>query len=131
MLSTVAILAAAAGVSAQEGPLICSITSGLECDASSQCQAPLPDPPAPTFIHVDTEGGLITLLAPESRRGEQTRIGTATVQDGRTILTGAEAGRGWSMAIENEDLSMTLTMTEPGTGIVVFGACMAAGETTP
>jgi hypothetical protein len=131
VFSFVSLALAAAGAAAQEVPLVCSVTRGIECDNALECQPPLPDFPPPTFIHVDIDGGLITLLAPESRRGEQTGIGTVTRMDGNTILTGAEAGRGWSMVIAEEDLDMTLTMTDDGTGFVVFGVCLAEDETSP
>jgi hypothetical protein len=133
LLSLGALLVGAPAIAAQSAPMVCSVVSGLECDDSLNCQPPLElrDLPPPTFIHVDVEGGVITLLAPESRRGEQTTIGTATRQEGQTILTGAEAGRGWSMVISDDDLDMSLTMTEDGTGFVVFGACIPEDRVTP
>ncbi len=87
--------------------------------------------PPPTFIHVDVEGGVITLLAPESRRGEQTSIAATARQEGQTILSGAEAGRGWSMVISDDDFDMSLTMTEDRTGFVVFGECIPEDQVTP
>lgn len=124
-------LLVASAAAAQDVPLVCSVQQGLECDASLDCAVPLRDPPPPTFIHVDVEGGVITLLAPESRRGEATQIGSTARQGGNTILTGAEAGRGWAMVIGDESLAMTLTMSEDRTGFVVFGACLPADETSP
>lgn len=131
-LTSIVILALAApAATAQSAPLVCSVVSGLECDDSLNCQQPLRDPPPPTFIHVDIDAGTITLLAPESRRGEQTRVGAVAQQDGKTILSGAEAGRGWSMVLSDEDFDMSLTITEDGTGFIAFGACIPEDQVTP
>jgi hypothetical protein len=130
-LSLVILAVAASAATAQTAPLVCSVVSGLECDDSLNCQPPLRDPPPPTFIHVDVEAGVITLLAPESRRGEQTRVGAVARQDGKTILSGAEGGRGWSMVLSDEDLDMSLTITDDGTGFVAFGACIPEDQVTP
>ncbi len=124
-------LAWAGALGAQEVPLVCSVQQGLECDSELDCAAPIPDLPPPTFIHVDVASGVITLLAPESRRGESTQIGAAAHEGGNTILSGVEAGRGWTMIINDEELAMTLTMAEDRTGFVIFGTCIRSDQTSP
>ena len=49
----------------------------------------------------------------------------------QVILTGAEAGRGWTMHISEGDLAMSLAIAEDRTAFVVFGECIREEETRP
>ena len=55
------------------------------------------------------------------------QVFSRTHVDGRMLLQGVQRGLGWSMAINAEDGTMTLTGALPGTGFVVSGACTPAG----
>ena len=112
-------------------PLVCSIARGVECNGDLDCQPPTARTNAPTFIHVDPDKKLVTLLGPPSRRGETTRIQAMDRSGGLLTLSGVEAGRGWSLVITESTGNMTLTVADPDAGFVVFGRCLCADETTP
>ena len=83
---------------------------------------------APTFLRVNTETMEVTLLAPDSRKGEVTVIGEVKRGDQRWVITGVEDGRAWSMVI-SDDGYMTLSVTGDGATWSVFGnACWRRNE---
>ncbi len=122
----------AAGGPAADSPLVCSLVRAVECDGTLNCGPPINTlGAAPTFLNVDLDGKRITILAPAERRGETTEIRAIERTEDRVVLTGIEAGRGWSMIIFEEDNSMILTMTAEGSGFVVFGNCIDSEMTSP
>ncbi len=110
---------------------LCSIVRGVECNELLECGPPELDRPAVTFLRVDPDADLITLLAPEERRGELTHIGTKSRDGSNLIMAGVEAGRAWTMILSEADGKMALTINFGDAGYVVFGACMPADQTTP
>jgi hypothetical protein len=110
---------------------VCSIGKAIECDGDLNCGPPAPQQVAPTFIHLDLDDSRITLLAPEERRGEVTQIG-AMVRDGdQVILSGIEAGRGWSLSMSESTGKMSITINFGDAGWIVFGQCMAEDQASP
>jgi len=110
---------------------VCSLTETIECDADLNCGPPAPGLPPPTFIHVDLENSRITLLAPEVRRGETTQI-RATESDGDgVIMSGIEAGLGWSMAMSHTDGRALVTVNLGDASLVAVGQCIAESRVTP
>lgn len=103
----------------------------MECDEKLGCAPPQLDVTPPSFLHVDVDKKVITLLAPAERRGEQTAIRAAERLDDRLVLSGIEASRGWGMVVEDADGSMTLTVTMAGAGFVVFGNCISVATASP
>ena len=122
----------ASGTATDDGPLVCSIVRGVECDDGLNC-GPMTSTrgAVPTFLDVDLDAGRITILAPDERRGEITEIRAIERTEDRVIMTGIEASRGWSMLIFEADGSMVLTMTAEGSGFVVFGQCIAREMASP
>ena len=103
---------------------ICSINSAMECVDGGECGAPdLGGLDKPTFLRVDAGKKKITLLAPESRKGEVTEISTVKEIDDLWVLTGVERGRAWSMVISKEGY-MTLSVTYDGVTWAAFGNSM-------
>ncbi|MGB2960347.1 MAG: hypothetical protein WBD30_15780 [Bacteroidota bacterium] len=103
---------------------LCSITSAVECADGEPCGEPdLGGLAPPTFLRVDAVKKKITLLAPDSRRGETTEIGTVRETEDIWVFTGVERGRAWSMVISREG-HMTLSVTYDGVTWTVFGNCM-------
>jgi hypothetical protein len=103
---------------------ICSINSAVECADGVECGSPdLGGLDRPTFLRVDAERKAITILAPGSRRGEVTEIGTVKEIDDLLVLTGVERGRAWSMVISREGY-MTLSVTYDGVTWTAFGNSM-------
>ena len=78
----------------------------------------------------DLDAMAVTLLAPEERRGEITRITGMERREGRALLSGIESDRSWSVMIL-DDGSMTLTIAAEESGFVVFGRCLPADQTRP
>ena len=128
-VSLAPLLLAAAPV-ADDVAYVCSVVRGIECDELLDCGPPQPDRPPPTFLHIDPDADTITLLAPEERRGEVTRIDTKVRDGDNLIMTGVEAGRAWTMILSEADGKMALTVNFGDAGYVVFGACMPADQTT-
>ena len=54
---------------------------------------------------------------------ETTAIENVRVNDGQTILQGAEGGRAWSMVINQMTGDMTAAIAGDETGFVLFGVC--------
>ena len=114
-----------AGVRGDAEPYVCSLTKAVECD-SELCGAPAPpDLPFPTFIRVDLDNDLITLLAPAERSGETTQI-RATERSGDYVaMTGINAGRGWSMTLSETNGAAVITVNLGNAAYVAFGQCIA------
>lgn len=127
----VAPLLVSAGAAQIESPMICSVARGVECADDLACGPPVPQLVPPTFLHVDLDTRIVTLLGPPERRGETSQIRAVASEGGHTILTGIEAGRAWGMVIADADGSMSLTVTMERSAFVVFGNCIAENETSP
>ncbi len=107
------------------GPVwICSVTRAVEClDDGTVGKPDLGGLAPPTFLRVDTNRKEITLLAPESRRGEVTVIDRVLEEKNMWVLTGVDNGRAWSMVISS-DGHMTLSVSYDGVTWSVFGHSM-------
>ncbi|UCF19490.1 MAG: hypothetical protein JSU87_16465 [Gemmatimonadota bacterium] len=110
---------------------VCSLKRGIECDSDVNCGPPAPQLPPPTFIHVDTEGKLITLLDPPERRGETTQIRIMEDEGDRLIMSGIEAGRTWSMILSKTDHSAAISINLGDAVQVVFAQCIAENQIEP
>jgi hypothetical protein len=103
---------------------ICSITEAVECVENGECGPPdLGGIEPPTFFRVDIDKKEITILAPESRRGEVTKIDIVRQQEDLWLLTGVEEERAWSMVITDSG-HMTLALAVDGNTFTVFGKVM-------
>jgi hypothetical protein len=79
-------------------------------------------------MRVDADGKTVTLLAPETRRGEVTKI--QDVHKGATqwVFSGVEESRAWSMVISAAG-HMTLSVTTDGATWSVFGHALREDAT--
>ncbi len=118
---------------AQEPDAICALGALRECGPGLECLAAAPwqDLEPPAFIRVDVEESTITILSPPSRRGEVTQILRMESGGDHIILTGIEAGRGWSMVIAISDGDLTLGTTADGVVFIERGKCIDAGLLEP
>ncbi len=120
-----------AGVRGEPDPYVCSLTKAVECD-SDLCGPPaLPDTPHPTFIRVDLDNNLITLLAPDERRGETTQIRAIERSGDHVVMTGINAGRGWTMTLSETDGGAVITVNLEDAAFVVFAQCIAEDVLSP
>ena len=100
---------------------ICSVSEAVAIDEDGTIGPPdLGGLDAPTFLRVDADNKAVTLLAPESRSGETTRINSVHEEDGIWVFAGVEEGRAWSMVISAAGY-MTLSVTSDGGTWSVFG----------
>jgi hypothetical protein len=122
-----------AAVVAQEASAVCAFGALQECGPNLEClpASPWQDPEPPGFVRVDVEASTISILSPPSRRGETTQILGMERTGDHIILTGIEAGRGWSMVIAISDGDMTLSATDDGFAFVGRGKCIDAGLLKP
>ncbi len=118
---------------AQETAALCSIGALQECGPNLQCAnvSPWMDPEPPAFFRFDVETSEITILSPPSRRGETTQVLGQKRTGDHIILTGIEAGRGWSMVIAISDGDMTFSATDDGFAFVGRGKCIDADLLEP
>src|SRR6185436_14849361 len=78
-------------------PLLCAMTTVLECDATAICTRRTPEhAELPPFILVDTERRVVSAVGSDAKPAP---ITSAMRHDGRLLLHGGEAGRGWSANI--------------------------------
>lgn len=110
---------------------LCSVTSAVAVDEDGTIGPPdLGDRERPTFMRIDAAKKELTLLAPESRRGEVTKLETVHEKDGMHILSGVENGRNISLII-TADGRMTLSVIADGVVWSVFGNALAEGDARP
>jgi hypothetical protein len=120
------LVVALCGSASAEPVWICSITEGVETWDDGTCHPPnFGGLAMPTFLKVDLNRKQITLMAPESRRGEITEIGVFQKGDGKWVIAGIEEGRAWSMVISDAG-HMTLSVSGDGTTWSAFGHTMPA-----
>jgi len=112
---------------------LCSITTVVAVDEDGTVGAPdLGGLERPTFLRVDAAKKEVTLLGPESRRGEVTKIETVLEIEGVWVFSGVEDERAWSMIITAKG-QMTLSISNDGVVWSVFGHALpsdavSAGE---
>ncbi|MGI9177254.1 MAG: hypothetical protein ACR2IT_05295, partial [Pirellulales bacterium] len=100
---------------------ICSVSSAVAVDEDGTVGPPdLGDRDRPTFLRVDPAKKELTILAPESRRGEVTKLDTVQEAEGNHIFSGMENGRNVSLIITAEG-RMTLSVIADGVVWSVFG----------
>lgn len=107
---------------------LCSITSAVSVDEDGTVGPPdLGDRERPTFLRIDAEKKELTILAPESRRGEVTKLESFRETEGRHVFTGVENGRIISVIITGEG-RMTLSVINDGVVWSVFGHALPEGQ---
>jgi hypothetical protein len=101
-------------------PLICAVTTIMECDAG-QCDRYAPEGTpagAPRFIKVDVVTKEVTASA-----GRKSTLGSIAHVDGRLILHGGENGRGWTATIDEDTGEMSAGVIDKDHTFSLFGAC--------
>jgi len=100
---------------------LCSVASAVAVDEDGTVGPPdLGDRERPTFFRVDADKKTLTLLAPESRRDEVTKLESVHEADGTHVFSGVENGRSVSLVI-NAEGRMTLSIVADGAVWSVFG----------
>jgi hypothetical protein len=111
--------AAAAGPYDGSRPLLCAVTTIMECDASGQCERQIPDGvTSPRFVRVDVAAQAI--VADTTRKSQ---IKSVARVDGELIVQGSENGRGWSATIDEQTGRMAAAVVDNDHTFSLFGGC--------
>jgi hypothetical protein len=107
---------------------LCSVASAVAVDEDGTVGPPdLGDRERPTFFRVDADKKTLTILAPESRRDEVTKLDSVQETGGTHIFSGIENGRIVSLVITPEG-RMTLSIVGDGVVWSVFGHALPEAE---
>jgi len=120
---TVAIPVVALAAMDGSTPMLCSITTVMECDAAGQCVRITPDvhPDFPSFLKVNVPQKTITAgTGPDGRKSE---IKAVSRIDGRLVLTGGENGRGWAATVAEDTGRLSAGIVTDAFAFTLFGAC--------
>ncbi len=100
--------------------LLCAPADIFECGPSVACQRSTPeDADVSRFLRVDFKKKRLAW-------GEHTAVIQNVVKkEGKTILQGAENGRGWSIVIDQKSGTMSGAISDTARGFLLFGACTA------
>lgn len=107
-------------------PLTCAAIFSAQCTAVDQsCVTGAPWMiNIPVFMQVDFDAKKVTT----TRQYQDTRTSNIRhvekMESGHTAIQGVESTFAWSMLIAAETGTMTLSITGPETGFLVFGACL-------
>lgn len=103
--------------------VICAFMDSRECPADGVCEGgDADDLRLPDFIRIDFKKKRMSALDGE-RRGETTDYTRLERSGGFLVLQGIEGSRGWTLLIAEDGGDVVLTVSDSGTGFVVFGEC--------
>jgi hypothetical protein len=108
--------------------LLCTTIDAAECLIGPSCASVTPEElNLPQFIFVDFKGRKLSGRTPGGSQ-ETTAIQNIQKVEGRTILQGAERGRGWSIVIHQDSGKMAgsvaaLSEDDVRLGVVLLGSC--------
>jgi hypothetical protein len=107
-------------------PMLCAVTTVMECDVEGKCQRITPQlhPDFPAFLRLNVPQKTITAGgAPDGRKSE---IKAVSRLDGRLILHGGENGRGWAATIAEDTGRMSAGIVTDEFAFTLFGTCTAS-----
>lgn len=107
---------------------LCSVASAVAVDEDGTTGPPdLGERERPTFFRLDAGRKELTLLGPDSRRGEVTKLDSVMETDGTHVFSGVENGRVVSVIITDSG-RMTLSIINDGVVWSVFGHALPEGK---
>lgn len=102
-------------------PLLCASIEAIECAPGGDCHRGMADSVnIPQFLNIDFKAKTISASEEDGRKA---RIKNFERINGRLILQGVQAGRGWTVVISEETGKMSAAASDDQAGFVVFGAC--------
>ena len=112
----------AAGKYDGSAPVICAAMTVTECEAEGRCQRRSAESVnLPSLFKVDAKAMTVRNL--EAEKGRTSPIARVDHANGKMILNGAEAERGWIVEINEETGKMSAVVSGDGEGFVIFGQC--------
>jgi hypothetical protein len=98
--------------------LICAPVEAIDCTPGEACTKGRPsDIGAPSFLRIDFAQKII--VGPK----RTTPIVFMDKSDNQILLQGTELGYGWTLALDQENGTMTATMVNREEVFVLFGSC--------
>ena len=111
---------AAAGKYDGSVPLLCVPTSVTDCGAEGECRRGTAESVnLPQFFKVDLKA--MTIRSEET--GRESPIKSVERTNGKIIMQGAQAERGWTLVVSEDTGKMSETISADGEGFVIFGVC--------
>ncbi len=104
--------------------LLCVPTDATQCEGAGDCdRVAVEEINLPRFLNVEFKQNRLrgTLLGGEEQTTAIQKVQTA---GGRTILQGAQKGRGWSITIDQASGDMSAAIAGDDIGFVLFGVCI-------
>jgi hypothetical protein len=106
--------------------LLCAPTDALQCEGAGRCtRMEVEDLNFPKFVHVDFAAKKLRGKVEGGTDDETTEIQNVQKLGDRTVLQGAENGRGWSIVIDAGTGDMSAAIAGDDVGFVLFGVCQA------
>lgn len=119
--AAVAVTSITAGSALAADSWICAVASAVAVDEDGTVGPPdVGDRERPTFFRIDAAKKELTLLAPQSRRGEITKLETVREVEGAHLFSAVENGRCINLLISAEG-RVTLSVVSDGVVWSVFG----------
>ncbi len=114
--------AAAAGKYDGSAPMLCAVTSIVECTADGKCEraAPQEGNNLPTFLRVDVKSGVLTA---NDGSGRKTDIKASSVVGEQLMLQGVDNGKAWNMVIGSGTGRWGGSVVEDDGSFAIFGSC--------
>jgi len=107
---------------------LCSVASAVAVDEDGTTGPPdLGECERPTFFRIDAGKKELTLLGPDSRRGEVTKLDSFMETEDAHVFSGVENGRVISVIITHSG-RMTLSIINDGVVWSVFGHALPEGR---
>jgi len=104
-------------------PIICTPVEILECERSLHCETQTVDTvDLPQFLKISVQEKTVTGTRP-SGEAVNAKIDQVQHVEQQMYLQGVQKRFGWSAVIDEARGFMTLTIHDPASGYVIFGAC--------
>jgi len=104
-------------------PLLCATMQTRLCSADAECELQAAsENDIPRFLKVSVQNRKVTGTRPSGATIDAS-IDAVRHSKGNMFLQGAQEAFAWTMAIGQQDGSMTLTAVNADNGMVIFGAC--------
>ena len=103
-------------------PAICATAALMECGAEGRCQRQSAESVNfPALFRVDVKAMKVHNL--EADKGRQSPIEGVSHANGKLVLNGADAERGWVVVINEQTGRMSGVVSGDGEAFVIFGQC--------
>jgi hypothetical protein len=100
-------------------PMLCALTSVVECPGGGQCERRDVGEDVPVFWRVNVPQRLLSSL--DGARSSP--IANVQRESGQLMLQGIQNGKVWGLSIDERSGQMAATVGEADGGMVLAGAC--------